>query len=397
MSEAHPKSRRHHAPRSKYALWLPIGIALVLVLLLIFGIWHRVRARHEQADFSKRASQISVSVVTVKRDAEPKDLVLPGNVEAFQETTIYPRSNGYVKDWKVDIGDDVYDGQLLAEIETPEVDQQLAQAKANYDLAEATAARWRDLAAKKVVSDQDRDEKETARRTAQANLEQLEKTQSFNRITAPFAGKITARRVDIGALVSAGSPLFTIAQSDPLRVYVFVPQSNAASVHEGLNAKILVPDRPGQNFSGEVTRTAGALDPLSRTMQVEVQVPNHEGKLYAGMYGEVKFSLPEAGAPIIVPANTFMFRAEGPQVAAVTNENKIHWTNIHVGRDFGTKVEVLDGLKENTKIVTNPTDELQEGIEVKIKPPEKPKGEQTKGKEGEQEKGKADDKEEKKS
>ncbi len=392
MSEPHPQSRRRHAPTSKYAIWVPVAIACLFVVLLIFGIWHRVRARHEQADFSKRASQLSVSVVQAKRDAEPKDLILPGNIEAFQETTIYPRSNGYVKDWKVDIGDDVYEGQLLAEIETPEVDQQLAQAKANYDLAEATAARWRDLASKKVVSDQDRDEKETGRRTAQANLEQLQKTQSFNRITAPFAGKITARRVDVGALVSAGSPLFSIAQSDPLRVYVFVPQSNAGSMHEGVKAEILVPDRPGQKFNGEVTRTAGALDPSSRTMQIEVQVPNHEGKLYAGMYGQVKFSLPEDGAPIIVPANTFMFRAEGPQVATLTNENKIHWAKIQVGRDFGTKVEVLDGLKENTKIVTNPTDDLQEGIQVQIKPPEKPKGAQGKGKEGEQGKAKEEEK-----
>jgi RND family efflux transporter MFP subunit len=375
MTDSHKKeSHRRHPPRSKYAVWVPIALGSVLVLLVIFGIWHRVHARHEQTEFSNQAAQLSVNVIMVQRDAKAKDLILPGNVEAFQETTIFPRANGYVKNWKVDIGDNVSEGQLLAEIETPEIDQQLSQAKANYDLADATAARWREMAAKKVVSDQERDEKETAKRTAQANLEQLQKTQGFKEVTAPFGGKITARKVDIGALVSPTTQLFGIAQSDPLRVYVYVPQTNAASVKEGLTAKILVEERPGQDFEGTVMRTAGALDPSSRTMQVEVQVPNHEAKLFAGMYAQVKFSLPEENAPIVIPANAVMFRTDGPQVALVTEENKIHWQGIRVGRDFGTKMEVLEGLKENTRAVVNPTDDLREGVEVTVKPPEKPKG-----------------------
>ncbi|HEY2615390.1 MAG TPA: efflux RND transporter periplasmic adaptor subunit, partial [Chthoniobacterales bacterium] len=318
-------------------------------------------------------AKLSVNVVTVKRDMKPKDLVLPGDVQAFQETIIYPRVNGYLGTWKVDIGDDVKQGQSLAEIETPEIDQQLAQAKANYDLADATAARWREMAVKKVVSDQERDEKETAKRTAQANLEQLQKTQAFKEISAPFTGKITARRVDIGALVSPTTPLFGIAQSDPLRVYVYVPQTDAPSIKEGLSAKILVQERPDEDFEGTVMRTAGALDSSSRTMQVEVQVPNHEGKLFAGMYAQVKFSLPEAHAPIVIPDNAVTFRTEGPQVATVTDGNKIHWQTVQVGRDFGTKIEVLDGLKENAKAVLNPTDDLQESLQVEVKP-EKPKG-----------------------
>src|SRR5437588_3886958 len=170
-----------------------------------------------------------------------------------------------------DIGDNVTEGQLLAEIETPEIDQQLSQAKANYDLADATATRWREMAAKKVVSDQERDEKETAKRTAQAILEQLQKTQGFKEVTAPFAGKITARKVDIGALVSPTTQLFGIAQSDPLRVYVYVPQTDAASMKEGLTAKILVEERPGQDFEGNVMRMAGALDSSSRTMYAQVK------------------------------------------------------------------------------------------------------------------------------
>jgi len=374
MSEPHEHEvRRRHPPVSNYAIWVPIAIGSVLVLLVIIGVWHRVRARHEQTEFSKQASDLSVNTVTIKRDKKPKDLILPGNIEAFQVTVIYPRSNGYVKSWKVDIGDNVEEGQLLAEVETPEIDQQLSQAKASYDLADSTATRWRDLASKKVVSDQDRDEKETAKRTAQANLEQVQKTQGFQKISAPFKGKITARRVDVGALVSPSTPLFGIAQDDPLRVYVYVPQTDVPTMKEGLTAKILVQERPGQDFEGTVTRTAGAIDSSSRTMQVEVMVPNHEGKLFSGMYAQVKFSLPEDSAPIVVPSNAVMFRTEGPQVATVTKENKIHWQKIKVGRDFGTRIEALEGLAENSQAVMNPTDDWQEGITVEVKPPEKPK------------------------
>jgi RND family efflux transporter MFP subunit len=171
---------------------------------------------------------------------------------------------------------------------------------------------------------------------------------------------------------NSGTPLFSLVQSDVLRVYVFAPQENAPSIHEGLAAKIVLQEYPGQEFDGKVTRTAGALDPQSRTMQVEVQVPNQEGKLYAGMYGQVKFLLPDDNAPIVVPANAFVFRAQGPQVVTLTNENRIHWQNIRVGRDFGTQLEVLDGLAESTKVVINPNDDLVEGIPVQVKPVEKP-------------------------
>jgi len=211
-------------------------------------------------------------------------------------------------------------------------------------------------------------------------LQQLQKIQGFQQILAPFAGKIAARNIDIGTLVTAGTgnsgtPLFSIVQSDVLRVYVFAPQENAPSIHEGLAAKIVLQEYPGQEFDGKVTRTAGALDPQSRTMQVEVQVPNDEGKLYAGMYGQVKFLLADENAPIVVPANTFLFRTEGPQVATIENEKRIHWQNIRVGRDFGDRLEVLDGLKENAKVVMNPTDDLREDMEVQVKAAEKPKPE----------------------
>src|SRR5437762_3674092 len=362
-----------HPPVRSVAVWGPIAAVTVLAFLVTIGVWRRVQERGQEKAFTKQATQLEVNVVTAQRDRKPKELILPGTFQAFQETTIYPRSNGYVKSWKADIGDNVNEGQLLAEIETPEVDQQLAQAKASYEIAKVTADRWRDLVGKKVVSKQEYDQNEKAYEGARANYEQVQKLQGFKEIVAPFGGTISARNIDVGTLVTAGTgnagtPLFRIVQSDPLRVYVYAPQENAPSIHEGLKAKILMQEFPGQNFDGSVTRTAGALDPQSRTMQVEVQVPNHEGKLYAGMYGQVKFFLADENAPIVVPANVFLFRTEGPQVATIGNGDRIHWQNIHVGRDFGDRIEVLDGLKENTKVVMNPTDDLREGTQVEVKP-----------------------------
>ena len=367
-----------HPPIRNIAVWGPIAAVTFVAILVILGAWHRVSQRREEKDFVQRTTQLQVNVATAQRDAKPKELVLPGTFDAFNQTTIFPRSNGYVKSWKVDIGDNVKAGQLLAEIEEPEVDQQLAQARAQQEIAKVTADRWRDLLDRKVVSKQEYDQNEKAYEAANANLQQLEKIQGFQQVVAPFTGKITARNIDVGTLVTAGTgnsgtPLFNMVQSDPLRVYVFVPQTNAASMREGLKAKILVQERPGQDFEGTVTRTAGALDPTSRTMQVEVQVPNHDGNLYAGMYGQVKFLLPDDNAPIVVPADAFVFRAQGPQVVTVTNDSRIHWQKISVGRDFGTQLEVLDGLAENAKVVINPNDDLVEGVQVQVKPAEKPK------------------------
>jgi RND family efflux transporter MFP subunit len=367
-------------PMRSVAVWGPIAAVTVLAILVIIGVWHRISQRHDQENFAQRTTQLEVNVATAQRDTKPKELILPGTFQAFNQTTIFPRSNGYVESWKVDIGDYVQAGQLLAEIATPEVDQQLAQARAQEEIAKLTADRWRDLLDKKVVSKQEYDQNEKAYEGAKANLQQLEKIQGFQQILAPFAGKIAARNIDVGTLVTAGTgnsgtPLFSLVQSDVLRVYVFAPQENAPSIREGLAAKIVLQEYPGQEFDGKVTRTAGALDPQSRTMQVEVQVPNQQGKLYAGMYGQVKFLLPDDNAPIVVPADAFVFRAQGPQVVTVTNDNHIHWQKISVGRDFGTQLEVLDGLKENTEVVMNPTDDLREGIKVQVKGAEKPKPE----------------------
>jgi RND family efflux transporter MFP subunit len=367
-------------PMRSVAVWGPIAAVTVLAILVVIGVWHRIDQRHDQQNFAQRTTQLEVNVATAQRDSKPKELILPGTFQAFNQTTIFPRSNGYVESWKVDIGDNVQAGQLLAEIATPEVDQQLAQARAQEEIAKLTADRWRDLVQKNVVSKQEYDQNEKAYEAAKANLQQLEKIQGFQQILAPFAGKIAARNIDVGTLVAAGTgnsgtPLFSLVQSDVLRVYVFAPQENAPSIHEGLAAKIVLQEYPGQEFDGKVTRTAGALDPQSRTMQVEVQVPNQQGKLYAGMYGQVKFLLPDDNAPIVVSADAFVFRAQGPQVVTVTNDDHIHWQKISVGRDFGTQLEVLDGLRENTEVVMNPTDDLREGIKVQVKGAEKPKPE----------------------
>src|SRR5437660_2509497 len=364
-------------PLRSVAVLGPIAAVTLLALLVIFGAWRRISERHDQQNFVQRTTQLEVNVATAQRDSKPKELILPGTFQAFNQTTIFPRSNGYVESWKVDIGDNVQAGQLLAEIATPEVDQQLAQSRAQQEIAKVTADRWRDLLDRKVVSKQEYDQNEKAYEAANANLQQLEKIQGFQQIVAPFTGKITARNIDAGRHVTAGTgysgtPLFNMVRSDPLRVYVFVPQTNAASMREGLKAKILLQELPGQDFEGTVTRTAGALDPTSRTMQVEVQVPNHDGNLYAGMYGQVKFLLPDDNAPIVVPADAFVFRAQGPQVVTVTNDSRIHWQKISVGRDFGTQLEVLDGLAENAKVVINPSDDLVEGIQVQMKAAEKP-------------------------
>src|SRR5438034_7306304 len=318
-----------HPPVRSVAVWGPIAVVSVLALLVIFGVWRHMREHGEQEQFAKETNQLAVNVINAQRDLKPKELILPGTFQAFKETTIYPRSNGYVKSWKVDIGDNVQAGQLLAEIATPEVDQQLAQARAKEEIAKLTADRWRDLVQKNVVSKQEYDQNEKAYEAAKANLQQFEKIQGFQQILAPFAGKIAARNIDVGTLVTAGTgnsgtPLFSLVQSDPLRVYVFVPQTNAAQVREGLKAKILMQEFPGHEFDGTVTRIAGAIDPTSRTMQVEVQVPNNDGTLYAGMYGQVKFLLPDDNAPIVVPANAFVFRAQGPQVVTVTEIGRAH-------------------------------------------------------------------------
>jgi len=367
--------------KSARGLWI---VGICLVVLIGIGVWRHISNGRAEQQFAQENAQTVVNVQTVHRNTKPIDLVIPGSVQAFQATTLYARSNGYLGKWLVDIGDDVKQGQTLAVIETPDLDQQLRQAqgnlnqaKANAQIAHDTAVRWQQLYAQKVVSAQDNDQQQSnyraanaAQSAAQASVNQLQQLVAFNQIIAPFSGRITNRYLDVGALVTqgsgaAGTAIYDLAQTDPLRIYVYVPQSEAPMIHVGSTAKLLVRERPGTQFTATVTRTAGAIDPTSRTLLTELQIPNKDGALYAGMYADVQFGLSdEANSPIIASANAFMFRVAGPQVVVV-RDGKTYWQNIQVGRDYGTEIEVLSGLKDGDQVVLNPTDDLQDGMQVK--------------------------------
>jgi RND family efflux transporter MFP subunit len=378
--------RNRHAPERRIAIWGPLLIVLALALILIAGIWRHIAQNRAQNQFAQQLAKTNVEVVNVRPDTKAHELWLPGNIVANLETTIYARANGYVAKWMVDIGDHVKSGQVLAILETPELDQELEtargnlkQAQANFELARVTAQRWQELFEKKVVSREDNDTRQSNYEAAAATLTankatvgQYEALRAFKNVTAPFDGVITSRKIDVGSLVSqgsgsAGTPLFMLAQTDPVRVFVDVPQSDAPLVSVGMETKLFVNERPNRDFTGQVFRTAGALNEASRTMQTEVQVNNHDSALLVGMYAQVKFSLINPNGPITIPANAFVFRSEGPLVAVVNSDNRIHWQPIQVGRDFGTYMEVLKGLDNNERVVVNPTDDLTEGLSVDVK------------------------------
>jgi RND family efflux transporter MFP subunit len=380
-------SERRGPPMNRVAIWAPLLVVLALAIVFTFGIWRHVQEERQQQEFARKTSEVAVEFVTVKRDTKPQKLTLPGNIAAVEEAIIYARTNGYIKRWLVDIGARVTSGQLLAVIETPEVDQQLLQAmgtlkqsEANFEIARVTAQRWKELVDQKVVSKQENDEKQSTFQAAsaslaaaKANVGQLQQLVAFNQVTAPFSGTITTRKIDVGALVSAGSgtagtPLFSLARTDPVEIYVRVPEENAPSIHDGMAAAIIVQELKQREFVGKVVRNAGALDFQSRTLLTEVQIDNHEGTLLAGMYAQVKFTLVDANAPLIIPSTAFVFRGSGTQVVILEKDNKVHWQRITAGRDFGTRLEVTGGLAENSRVVLNPTDDLQEGLVVTPKP-----------------------------
>jgi membrane fusion protein, multidrug efflux system len=380
--------------------WLAVlGTLAALAALFAVAMLPRWRA-NAALENAVRDQRPAVSVVSPERANANADLALPGSTQAIQETAIYARTNGYVRRWLVDIGAKVEAGQLLAEIETPEVDQELnqalasrEQAAANLELARATLKRWQDLLQKKVVSAQEFDEKKAgfnARQAdfnaAQANVKRLEETQAFQKIVAPFSGIVTARNVDSGMLVSAGSSnqsaaLFRIAQTDPLRIFVTVPQSYARSIAAGQNAAVSFREIPDRTFPAKVVRTTGALDPASRTLLTELQVPNADGQLLPGMFAEIKFALPQDGRTLLIPGNAVIIRADGPKVMTVDAQRAIRFRPVKLGRDLGDKVEILSGLDAGDSLVANPSDALREGAEVKVQTqPSKNSDQQTKAK-----------------
>jgi RND family efflux transporter MFP subunit len=362
---------------------------IVLVFLLLaggFSVARRLTERGALAKETERLAIPTVGVTTPNTDSAADQLVLPAQLQAFVESAIYARTNGYLLRWTRDIGSHVKKGELLAEIDTPEVDQELSQAEAarqqaaaQLQLAKSTAERWANLRKTDSVSQQEADQQASAYTQAQANLaaadanvRRLQQLESFKHVYAPISGVITRRNTDVGALITAGSTgqskeLFDLAQVDPLRVFVNVPQSNAPSIRAGLSAYIELREYPGQKFSGKVVRTADAIDPATRTLLTEIDVPNPDGHLLPGSYAEVHFAVPVLVKRMSIPVNALLFRPEGPRVAVVGADHKVHLKAINIGRDYGTKVEILGGLDPDDQIVVNPADSLQDGQEVNVK------------------------------
>jgi RND family efflux transporter MFP subunit len=309
-----------------------------------------------------------------------REFTIPGDVQAYVETPIYARTDGYLKHWYVDIGGRVKEGQLLATIDTPEVDQQLRQAEAaqlqaqaNLDLAKSTAERWHNLLKSDGVSQQEVDTNDAAYKARQAdyvaavaNVDRLKSMQSFQQVTAPFAGVITTRDIDIGALISNGNAkeLFKLAQIDVMRVYVNVPEGFSSDMQIGLPAELHIAEFPNRVFTGKIAHTSGAIDTASRTLLTEVQVPNPKGELMPGAYAEVTFRVSSAEPPLVVPSNALIFRSAGPQVAVVDSQKVARLRNVSIGRDFGNSLEILSGLQPNDLVILNPPDSLSDGALV---------------------------------
>ncbi|HEY1717535.1 MAG TPA: efflux RND transporter periplasmic adaptor subunit [Verrucomicrobiae bacterium] len=361
-------------------------IVVVLIIIgLIIGFVPRWRAHRKLLAETKTDSVLTVNVISPTPSKPDFGTPLPADVQAFVQASIHARASGYLKDWFADIGDHVTNGQVLAEIETPELGEQLAQAKAeldqakaSLDLAKVTADRWTDLLKTASVSEQETAEKKSDYLLAQANVEaaqanvkRLEDLKSFDRVTAPFAGTVTLRNTDIGQLISAdsGPELFRMAQTDPLRVYVQVPQQYVQAIAPGQKATLIFQEAQGREFEATVTRTAGAVDPATRTLQVELQVPNPRGEILAGSYAQVRFNESPAPNVLTISDNVLIFRSQGMQVATVGADNKVKLISVTLGRDFGNTVEVLAGLNVNDRVIDNPPDSIADGMAVQIAQP----------------------------
>jgi len=375
------------APRRRPRATLPV-FAVIIVILLAIGIVPRIAQRRALADEVRAVSDtvMPTSVSTAVR-AKSAPLVLPGTLQPLHEAVVYARSAGYVRRWYADIGSTVKNGQVLATIEAPEVDQEVQQAQAQLNQANASLAlaksdldRWKSLARDSAVSQQELDEKTAAYQASaatanaqRANVQRLTSVQGFSKVAAPFAGTVTARNVDVGTLVSPGTSgagtgglgLFRVSQTDTMRVYVNVPQSLAPSIHVGQKASVSLAEQRDRVFSGIVARTAEALDPGTRTLLVEVDVANTDHTLLAGSFVQVNLATGGMVAPIVVPANALLFNAGGTQIVVIDDHNIAHYHKVAVGRDYGATVEILSGVDEGATVALNPSDDIRDGHAVK--------------------------------
>jgi len=361
------------------------GLILLIVAVgaALWGISARTRALDIVTQETRELAVPTVSVVAPQPGAPQDEITLPGTMQPFADAPIYARTSGYLKRWHVDIGTRVHEGQLLAEIDTPELDQQLMQARAdlatadaNAKLAKSTAERYRDLIKSDSVSQLDLDNangnleaKLTAVESARANVRRLEQLQGFRKIEAPFDGVITARNTDVGALIDPGGgakELFHIAAIDRLRVFVNVPQVYSRAAQPGLTAELTLKEFPGRRFTGRLARTSGSIDVASRTLLTEVDVDNAKGELLPGSYAEVHFKLPSAASTLRLPVDSLIFKADGLQVATVDASNRVAMVTVTAGRDFGDTVEILSGISGSERVVLNPPDSLTAGQTVRI-------------------------------
>jgi len=373
----------------------PVGrakllVGVVLLVLLVGGAITYLSRRSASDALAKETEEVSVpTVAVVQPQSEPgnDELVLPGNLQAYIESPIFAQTTGYLVRWYKDIGSQVQKGELLATIDTPEVDQQLSQARASREqikaalgLAKISADRWADLRKTDSVSQQEADQQASGYQqavanlaAAEANVRRLEQLESFKNVYSPFSGVLTRRNVDPGALINSGAAtgreMFDIARVDPLRVYVSVPQAYAPSMKVGTKANVTLQEFPGQKFMGTVARTAEAIDPATRTLNTEVDVPNKNGKLLPGSFGQVHFATGSSVPRITIPVNAMLFRAQGPQVAVVDKDGKVHLRPIVIGRDFGATLEILGGVEVSDQIIINPSDSLEEGQPVHVVQP----------------------------
>ncbi len=365
---------------------------VLIVVAVAIGLLPRLRQRTALLAETRDLALPTVTVVSPAPGERSPGLLLPSEVKPWIEAPIYARASGYLKRWVVDLGARVEAGQLLAVIETPELDQeleraryQLAESEAALALAATTSERYTKLLKTASVSEQETVEKQAdfALKTAtvqaaRANVRRLEELQLFARVTAPFAGTITMRVVDVGDLIAAGGgrELFRLAQTDKLRIFVRVPQTQAAAIAPGQSAELLIPEWPGRVFTGRVARTAGAITPDSRTLLTELEVDNSRGEILAGSFGQVRFADAKGASPLMLPGNTLLFRAEGPQVGVVQPDGTVELRSVKMGRDFGATVEILDGVGVNDRVILNPSDSLASGAVVRIATAAKPEAAQ---------------------